>query len=154
MQRVLRRGCLVFVVTSILLVFLSRLGAAVPPQALQQGTTDGIRVFGLVNSPLNLTYDELRSFPMVSEVAELKCVYGSPDVTYNWTGIPLFYLLTLAQVKPEAYKVVTRGSDGFSSDLLIEDALKPTTILALGTNGTDLPEIKCSTRCERTQDPN
>jgi hypothetical protein len=78
---------------------------------------------------------------MVSEVAELKCVSGSPDVTYNWTGIPLFYLLTLTQVKPEAYKVVTRASDGFSSDLLIEDALKPTTILALGANGTDLPEI-------------
>jgi hypothetical protein len=129
------------VVTSVLLAFLSKLGAVVPPQALQQGATDGIRVFGLVNSPLNLTYYELRSFPMVSEVAELKCVSGSPDVTYNWTGIPLFYLLTLAQAKPEAYKVATRASDGFSSDLLIEDALKPTTILALAANGTDLPEV-------------
>jgi hypothetical protein len=78
---------------------------------------------------------------MVSEVAELKCVQGSPDVTYNWTGIPLFYLLTLAQVKPEAIKLGIHGSDGFSSDLWIEDALKPTTILALGANGTDLPTI-------------
>jgi len=141
MRRVLRLGCLVLVVTCVLLAFFSKLGAAVPAQAMLQGTTDGIRVFGLVNSPLNLTYDELQSFPMVSEVAELKCVSGSPDVTYNWTGIPLFYLLTLAQVKAEAYKVVSRASDGFSSDLLIEDALKPTTILALGANGTDLPEI-------------
>jgi len=141
MQRALRLGCLVLVAISFPLAFLSKLGAAVPPQALQQGTTDGLRVFGMVNSPLNLTYAELRSFPMVSEVAELKCISGSPDVTYNWTGIPLFYLLTLAQVKPEAYKVVTRASDGFSSDLLIEDAMKPTTILALGANGTDLPEI-------------
>ncbi|MGB8781400.1 MAG: PKD domain-containing protein [Candidatus Bathyarchaeia archaeon] len=99
-------------------------------------TSGVLRIYGLVNRPLNLTYDELFSFPMVSEVAELKCVDGFPDVTGNWTGIPLFYLLTLAQINSDAYKVVTYGSDGFSSDLLVEDALRPTTILALEDNGT------------------
>jgi hypothetical protein len=78
---------------------------------------------------------------MVSEVAELRCVTGSPDVTYNWTGIPLFYLLTLAQIKPDAYKVVTKCSDGYTSDLFIEDALQPTTILALQANGASLPQL-------------
>lgn len=110
-------------------------------EALQESGV--IRIYGQVNRPLNLSLADLLSFPMVSEVAELKCVIGIPDVTYNWTGIPLFYLLTLAQIKPEAYKVVTRARayDGFSSDLLVDEALKPTTILALGANGTDLPEI-------------
>lgn len=100
--------------------------------------TDQLRIFGLVNTPLNLSLAQLRAFPMVSEVAELKCVYGVPDVTYNWTGIPLFYLLTLAQIRPEAYKIVTRARayDGFESDLLVEDALEPTTILALEANGS------------------
>ncbi len=59
-------------------------------------TSGVISIYGDVNRPLNLTYAELLSFPMVSEVAELKCVDGFPDVTGNWTGIPLFYLLTLA----------------------------------------------------------
>jgi hypothetical protein len=136
MRRVLRRVCLVLVVTSVLLAFLSKSGAVGSPQALQQGATAGLRVFGLVNRALNLTLADLWSFPMVSEVAELKCVYGFPDVTGNWTGIPLFYLLTLAQISSDAYKVVTYGSDGFSSDLLVEDALRPTTILALEDNGT------------------
>jgi len=102
---------------------------------------DTIRIYGLVNKPLNLTRAELLSFPMVSEVARLQCVMGIPDVTYNWTGIPLFHLLTLTQIRPESYKVVTRSSDGFESDLLVEEALQPTTILALGANGTDLPDI-------------
>jgi hypothetical protein len=57
-------------------------------------------------------------------------------VTGNWTGIPLFYLLTLAQIRSDAYKVVTYGSDGYSSDLLVQDAMRPTTILALEDNGT------------------
>jgi hypothetical protein len=99
-------------------------------------TSGVIRIYGDVNRPLNLTYGELLSFPMVSEVAELKCVDGFPDVTGNWTGIPLFYLLTLAQINSSAYKVVTFGSDGYSSDLLVEDALRPTTILAVADNGT------------------
>jgi len=95
-----------------------------------------LRIFGDVNRPLNLTYDELMSFPMVSEVAQLKCIDGAPNTVGNWTGIPLFYLLTLAEINSSAYKVATFGSDGYSSDLLVEDALKPTTILALKDNGT------------------
>jgi hypothetical protein len=93
-------------------------------------------IFGEVNRPITLTYAELESFPMVSEVAELKCVDGYPDVVGNWTGIPLFYLLNLAQINSSAYKVVTHGTDGYSSDLLVEDALRPTTILALADNDT------------------
>ncbi len=100
-----------------------------------------IEITGDVSTPLNLTYAELLSMPMVSEVAELKCVTGSPDVTYNWTGIPLFYLLTLAQIKPDAYKIVTICSDGYTSDLLVGDALQPTTILALKANGVSLPQL-------------
>ncbi len=106
-----------------------------------QQTSDTIRIDGLVDRNLTLSRAELLSFPMVSEVARLRCVMNIPDVTYNWTGIPLFHLLTLAQIKPEAYKIVTRGSGGFESDLLVEEALQPTTILALGANGTDLPVI-------------
>lgn len=106
-----------------------------------QQTSDAIRIDGLVNRNLTLSRAELLSFPMVSEVARLRCVMNIPDATYNWTGIPLFHLLTLAQIKPEAYKIVTRGSGGFESDLLVEEALQPTTILALGANGTDLPVI-------------
>jgi DMSO/TMAO reductase YedYZ molybdopterin-dependent catalytic subunit len=104
-------------------------------------TLGTIRIYGSVRRPLNLTYAELLSMPMVSEVARLKCVEGSPDVSYNWTGIPLFYLLTLAEIEPDAYKVVTVGSDGFTSELLVEEALNVTTILALRANGGDLPQL-------------
>jgi hypothetical protein len=117
-------------------------------RAVALQTSDVLKIYGSVNRPLNLTYSELLSFPLVSEVATLKCVGSSPEPNPpdpNWTGIPLFYLLTLAQIKSDAYKVATIGSDGFSSDLLVEDALKPTTILAFEENGTtsgnDLPRL-------------
>jgi PKD repeat protein len=127
---------LALLLTFALVTFLP---ASKTTRALQ--TPGALEIYGSVKTPLNLTYAELVSLPMVSEVAELRCVTGSPDVSYNWTGIPLFYLLTLAQIKPEAYKIVTLCSDGYTSDLLVEDALKPTTILALEANGTSLPPL-------------
>jgi hypothetical protein len=136
MQRRLSKACLVLALLSAALLSSLKPNAG---QAYAAGSE--LRIYGVVNRPLNLTYAELLSFPMVSEMANLKCVVGIPNVTYNWTGVPLFYLLTLAEIKPEAYKIATRGSGGFSSDLLMEDALRPTTILALAANGSSLPEI-------------
>jgi hypothetical protein len=137
MRKTLRMASLTLLLIFALITFLP---ASKTTGAIDQ-TPSALEIYGSVSTPLNLTYAELVSLPMVSEVAELRCVTGSPDVTYNWTGIPLFYLLTLAQIKPEAYKIVTRCSDGYTSDLLVEDALKPTTILALEANGTSLPPL-------------
>ncbi len=137
MRKTLRMASLALLLIFALATFLP--ASKTTGAALQ--TLGALEIYGSVSTPLNLTYAELVSLPLVSEVAELRCVTGSPDVTYNWTGIPLFYLLTLAQIKPEAYKIVTRCSDGYTSDLLVEDALKPTTILALESNGTSLPQL-------------
>ena len=107
----------------------------------------GITIGGLVNNPFNLSDADLLAMPMVSETVTLECVWGFPaDVTFNWTGIPIFHLLTLAEIKPEAYKIVFRARlpDSFSSALKIEDAFKPSTILAVMVNGTpvvELPEL-------------
>jgi hypothetical protein len=127
---------LISLVVLMLVISGQKLGLPVDAQE-----SNSIRVFGFVNKPRTFTYEELLSFPMVSEVARLRCVAGTPDVTYDWTGIPLFYLLTLVEVRPEAVKIVTRGSGSFESDLWIKDALLPTTILALRANGTSLPEL-------------
>ena len=96
-----------------------------------------LRISGLVYRPLNFTYSELQSFPMVSEVAIMKCVEGWTEL-YNWTGLPLFFLLSMTGVRAGATEVVFYASDGFSSSLTIERALHPTTLLALKANGTVL----------------
>jgi DMSO/TMAO reductase YedYZ molybdopterin-dependent catalytic subunit len=99
-------------------------------------------VEGLVSNPLNLTYAEVENLPQVSEIALLKCVYAPSGAPFNWTGVPLFYLLNLARVQPGAKKVVFRGADGFSSSLTLDKAMHPTTLLALEVNGTTLPETQ------------
>lgn len=97
---------------------------------------------GLVENPLNLTYSELKGFPLISEVTTLQCV-APINVTYNWTGVPLFHLLNLAKVVCGSYReVVFNATDGFSSSVRLETAMNPTTILALEANGTDLEQVE------------
>ena len=101
---------------------------------------DNLVVEGLVANSLNLTYTEVKNLPQVSEIALLKCVYSPSGAPFNWTGVPLFYLLNLAKVQTGATEVVFRGADGFSSSLTLDKAMHPTTLLALQVNGTALPE--------------
>jgi hypothetical protein len=75
---------------------------------------------------------------MVSEVALMECIDGWPKHLYNWTGVPLFFLLSMTGVKEGAKEVVFYAKDRFSSSLTIESALHPTTLLALQANGTVL----------------
>jgi len=102
---------------------------------------------GLVENPLNLTYAELRNFPLLSEVTTLECAGSGGGVgwgvTYNWTGVPLFYLLSMAKVVSGTYReVVFYATDGFSSSVLLKTAMDPTSILALEANGTDLEQME------------
>jgi len=106
-------------------------------QAETESSPYDLVISGLVNHPINFTYSELQRFPMVSEVARMKCIGGWTRL-YNWTGIPLFLLLSMTGVKVEATEVVFYASDGFSSSLTIQRALHPTTLLALQANGTVL----------------
>jgi len=134
MQKTLRLVSLAVLLLLALFIF------KFPPKATYAQTSGTLEIDGDVNMPMNLTYAELSSLPMVWEVAKLQCIEGW-YVTYNWTGVPLFYLLTLAEIRPDAYKIVTECSDGYTSDLLVQDALNPSVILALGANGTSLPQL-------------
>jgi hypothetical protein len=133
---------LVFTIAGLVL----QTGKTVVAQPVQY--SGGISIFGLVDNPINLTDADTLSLPMVSEVATIHCVWenvpGSPPtVTVNWTGIPLFHLLTMAQVRPEAFKVVFRARppDDFFDTLKIEDAVDPHIILAVKANDTLLTTV-------------
>ncbi len=100
-----------------------------------------LTVEGLVENPLKISYDELRNFPQVWEIVELWCVEGYKVAKFNWTGVPLIYLLSKAKLKDNAKEVLFYASDGFTSSITLREALDPTVILALEANGTILSEI-------------
>jgi len=100
-----------------------------------------LKVNGLVNNPLELTYEELKSMPAGEEYATLECVSNKigEDLisTALWKGIPLKSILEKAQVKPEATYIVFRCYDGYDVGISLERGLQ--TILAYEMNGIPLP---------------
>ena len=119
---------------------LMSLGTA-PPQI--DISTWRLKVDRSVQHPLSLTYDELKALPAVTVYVQLICVGGATLVTEgNWTGVQLSYILTLAEVKPEAKEMVFYAADDFSSSLPVEEIQsRPDMILAYEKDGEQLTEI-------------
>jgi hypothetical protein len=97
-----------------------------------------LKIDGLVESPMNFTYENITSFSKTSEVVTLKCVAG-PQGTANWTGVRLKALLDMAGISEGAQEVVFFAEDGYSSSLKIGDATSPDVILAYEMNEETLP---------------
>lgn len=96
-----------------------------------------ISVYGLVERPYNLSYNELLEMPSTVIEAELYCVDGPnrPVVQGKWRGVALRAILEKAGLRKGVVKIAFHASDGFSSDLALEDALGPDIILAYELNG-------------------
>jgi DMSO/TMAO reductase YedYZ molybdopterin-dependent catalytic subunit len=94
-------------------------------------------IIGLVERPYNLSYSELLEMPSTVIEAELYCVDGPnrPVVQGKWRGVALRAILEKAGLKEGVVKIAFYASDGFSSDLALEDVLSPDIILAYELNG-------------------
>ena len=93
---------------------------------------------GLVATPLSLTYEELKSFPTITEKVLLIC----PGVFVDnavWTGVPLEVLLEEASVQSDAFLIVFYGADGYSKDIPYNYLKEAKVFLPYEVNGQVLP---------------
>jgi len=121
-----------------------------------------LRVEGLVEHPLELSWEDLTALPERSLFATVECAGNGrsflatpvPGVQWGagaighaeWTGVPLARVLERAGVKPGAIEVLFEGSDRgseadhpapmqFARSLPLRKALHPDTLLAYRMNG-------------------
>ena len=102
-----------------------------------------LRITGLVDRPMTLTFAELQSVsPLVEEFAVLTCIsnpVGGPLVgNSRWSGPRLRDVLHTAQVQEAAVEVVFRCADGYTESLPLDSALDPSVVLAVAQNGQPL----------------
>ena len=98
-----------------------------------------LKIDGLVENPIDLSYENLTSMPETEAVATIKCVEG-PAGTAEWKGVKLSYILDLVEVQSGAKEVIFFAEDGYSSSLTLEDATSDDVILAYEMNGETLPK--------------
>src|SRR5688572_16939140 len=61
-----------------------------------------LRVFGLVDEPYELTYDEIRALPAVDVVCDMHCVTHWSRLDNVFTGVPTKRIIERARPRPDA----------------------------------------------------
>ena len=94
----------------------------VPPSIDEQQWR--LNVTGLVEKPLALTLDELRSYDPLHQFVTLACISnpvgGDLIGTTRWTGVSLQHLLPALRLKPGASHLKLDAADGFFEVVPIE----------------------------------
>jgi len=116
--------------------------ALTPPQV--DPSTWSLRVHGLVEREVTLTWDEVLASDLVEAYVTLTCVSnpvgGSLAGNARWLGLPIRTVLARAVPLPGADMVLSTSADGFTAStplaVLTDDR---DALLAVGMNGEPLP---------------
>ncbi|HEU5120535.1 MAG TPA: molybdopterin-dependent oxidoreductase [Candidatus Nitrosocosmicus sp.] len=104
--------------------------------------TWNLAVKGLVDNPLQINYEEIKSMNSVEEFATLTCISnkigGNLVSTALWKGVRLRDILSRAGVKPDVRYIVFRCSDGYDVGIPIESGMMDGTVLAYDMNNSPL----------------
>lgn len=83
-------------------------------------TTDRWRfqVRGLIERPLNFTWDSFQQLPRVKVFADFHCVTQWSRLGNVWEGVAVSKIIEMAGVKPEAKFVIAQGyDDGWTTNM-------------------------------------
>jgi len=121
-----------------------RIDTALTIPNVDPGTWE-LRVHGMVEQEIRLTWDELLALPLVESAVTLSCVSNEVggDLVGNavWLGAPIRDLLTRARPLPDADMALSRSVDGFTASTPLEALTDDRdALLAVGMNGEPLPQ--------------
>ncbi len=104
-----------------------------------------LRIGGLSDNTLGLSYEDIKSMPQESVYATLETISNPPGgpLIGNavWEGVPFSHILELADYKESAVEVVFYCQDGYSTSITMEEARQEGVILAYKMNGRELSPV-------------
>jgi len=116
--------------------------ALVVPQVSKDSWS--LKIHGMVDTPIELSFEDLLSRPQVERYVTLSCVSNpiGGDLVGNalWQGVLLKDVLDEAGVQPGATQVVSRSIDGWTAGTPTEIVMDGRdAMLAIAMNGEPLP---------------
>jgi DMSO/TMAO reductase YedYZ molybdopterin-dependent catalytic subunit len=98
-----------------------------------------LRIFGLVESDLRLSWADLQALPRAEVTADFHCVTRFSTLDNRWGGVATRTLLERVRVGSEASHVLVHCYGGYTTNLPLEDFLSERALLADSWNGEPLP---------------
>src|SRR3954462_814914 len=74
-------------------------------------------VFGQVERPLTLSWDELQALPQKTITTDIHCVTRWSKLDTTWVGVPVRELPARAGVKPEGAHVMAYSDGGYTTNI-------------------------------------
>jgi DMSO/TMAO reductase YedYZ molybdopterin-dependent catalytic subunit len=95
-------------------------------------------VDGAVGRPLTLSYSDLLALPQTDDVSDFHCVTTWSKFDMPWRGVRVSTILALAEVTDGAAALMCHASDGYTTNVTLEEALKDDVLLAHTVYGAPL----------------
>ncbi len=104
-----------------------------------------LRIHGMVDNPMTITFDQLMQLPMIEHDVTLTCVSESVGGGYignaRWQGTLLADLLRKAGIQSGADQIVMRDVNGMNLGVATDPVMDGrASLLAVGMNGQPLPQ--------------
>lgn len=98
-----------------------------------------LEITGAVEHPQTLDWAQLMALPQTKDTSDFHCVTTWSKLDMTFTGVRLADVLALAMPSDEAAHVLFHAYDGYTTNIPLEEALKPDVLLAHTYEGHDLP---------------
>jgi len=96
------------------------------------------RVWGEVEEPLLLSYEQFRALPQSRQVSDFHCVTTWSRLDNAWEGVRARDLIKLIRLKPSARFVIVHCDGGYTTNLPLAEFDDDDVMLAYRHDGRDL----------------
>ncbi|WP_102422013.1 sulfite oxidase-like oxidoreductase [Bacillus amyloliquefaciens] len=97
-----------------------------------------LQVYGLVDRPMLLSFEDIKAFPEAEVKNDIHCVTGWSRLDNIWQGIRAKDIAEKAGVYKEAGFVILHAEEGWTANLPLSDFTRETSLLAYAHNGEPL----------------
>ena len=87
-------------------------------------------VFGEVENPLTLSWDELQQLPVKEVVTDIHCVTRWSKLDTVWRGVPVSEVLDRARVKPSGTHAMAYSDGGYTTNIPLSALYDDDVLLA------------------------
>jgi len=98
-----------------------------------------LKLNGAVDNSVILNWDDFNALPQTDDISDFHCVTTWSKLNIKWKGVRLLDLAALAQVKDTATHLLCYGYDDYTTNISLEEALKPDVLLVHTVEGLPLP---------------
>ena len=88
-----------------------------------------LTIDGAVTRPQTFSWEQFQALPQVDDHQDFHCVTGWSILDMQFRGVRFETLAALARLAPGATHVMCHAADGYSTNLPLEEALKPDVLL-------------------------